>query len=233
MNHACLRRFPLLTLAVALTLLTLPAAPGRAAFTGLTQIPTAESLLPGEYEFEIELDRALPGLVNEETLLDSQIGFRSASEAGLDLAFGGDSGLRILPNYKYVISPIGKTSPGLAAGFGPVDTDLSSSPYLTAGRNLGPFRGHAGVFHVGDTVQWFAGVDRALSDDVVLMGDYVSGDENASSVGVSVELAAGYGILVGVLLPNAAGEDTVFTLQIGYGGRLGRHKQPGEPPSEE
>lgn len=226
MSYSRLSHLPRQPLVIAITLLVLASVPCMAAFTGLTQIPTADTLSPGEYEIELELDRILPGFESEESIIGSEAGLGPRSEAGIDLSLDGEPDWRILPNYKYAISPITRTRPGLAVGFGPVVEEFVTSPYLTAGQDFGPFRGHAGVLHIEDSFEWFAGVDRALSKDVVLMADYISGSGNAVSVGMSFEMSDRYGLLVGVLFPNSSKDNTIVTLELDFGGRLGGHNPP-------
>jgi hypothetical protein len=74
--------------------------------------------------------------------------------------------------------------------------------------------------HIDGKRRWLTGIDRAISEHTTLMADYISGDENYSSIAVGHQWTEGFGITAGIQFPNGGGE-SLYTLHLVITGRIG------------
>ncbi|HUV04042.1 MAG TPA: hypothetical protein VMX94_02925 [Armatimonadota bacterium] len=215
----CLRpkRFVRIAAAVATAVLGL-AAPCLACYSGLVVIPTADMVEPGGYAIEPQFDGLLAGSSIDTRILNLQSGISPRLEAGVDFDMSYDADPRILGNCKYLMAPGSKRAPAIALGLCNAGSKIRSSPYLVATQESGSLRGHFGIMRIEGNNRWFAGVDRAVSDRLTLVADYTSGDDNFASVGFNYQFEDEFGVMAGVLFPNAGDEDTGFSLHLVFTG---------------
>ena len=200
-------------------LLFLGTSPAHATYSGLVLIPTADMVPVGEYAVELQFDGSLGACKADTELLNTQFGFSSRLEAGLDfdLSKGVDS--RILTNAKYIISPGGENRPSLALGTFNLAPNFKHTPYVVATQDFKAMRGHLGIMRTDSKNRLFVGADCPINDKISLMADYTGGEENSSSVGINYQPSDRFGILSGVQFPNAGG-DTLFTVHFTLSGEF-------------
>lgn len=199
---------------IGAVLIAVSAIRADACYTGLTIIPTAEVLDHGEYGIEQQFDGAFPLRGADARILNIEFGIVPRWEAGLDFDLIEESETRVLLNAKYLVCPCGRHGPALAIGLCNAGSNVRSSPYLVASQDFGGPRAHLGVVRTDRVNRWFVGTDFAVNDRLTLMADFVSGPENSSSTGISYQFDDRFGILAGVMLPNARGQDAGFTLHL-------------------
>jgi len=204
-------------LAVAVLLLA-TGIPCVACYSGLAVIPTADMVPAGEYGLEPQFDGSCEGGSVGTRILNTQFGITPRLDAGVDFDLSDDADPRVLGNFKYLAVNGGTRSPAVALGVCNLGSNIRSSPYVAATHGFGALRGHAGLMRIEGNNRWFIGADRNVTERLMLMADYVSGDENSSSVGFNYQFNDGFGILGGVLFPNADGEETGFTLHFVFTG---------------
>jgi len=208
-----LGRLLIAALAAVLTA-SIAAAPASACYTGLTIIPTAETVGAGQYAIEPQLDGGFPARGADTRIINTQFGFGERVEAGVDYDLSEEAPTRVLLNAKYLLAPDTERAPGLAVGICNIGRDVKSAPYAVATHGMTVVRGHLGVSRIEGANCWFVGMDRALTDRVVVMADYLSGAENFSAVGASYQFSERFGVLAGALFPNTRGEETRFTVHL-------------------
>jgi hypothetical protein len=198
--------------AVLLALTT--GVPALGCYTGLTIIPTAETIEPGKYGVEMQFDGAFAQGKADTRIFNTQFGLVPRLEVGVDFDLSKESDLKVLLNAKYLLSAGGKNAPALALGICNVADQLKSSPYFVATHDFGALRGHLGSTIMDGNNRWFIGADRALADKLTLMADYTSGKGNFSSCGFSYQFDARFSVMAGALFPNAGNEETGFTIHF-------------------
>ncbi len=212
-----IHRFSLAAVVLAgLLVFTLPA---RACYSGLLLIPTAETVPAGEYSLDLQLDGDATVPEVNTYLLNTEFGLNDRVEAGIDYLFSGDAGERLMVNAKYLA--YSAETRAVALGIYNLGGDRKMIPYVTALQDLGAVRGHLGAQRNDGKIRWFVGVDRAVNDRLTLLADYISGDENAASLGVSYAINDRWSVCPGLVFPN---EDsaTSFTVHLVYGGQYRR-----------
>ena len=194
----------------------IPSGVGRldACYTGLTVIPTAEVLDHGEYGLEQQFDGAFAAPEESGQVFDMEFGLLPRLEAGVDFDLAEDSDTRVVLNAKYLVCAEQSRTPAVALGFCDLATSVRGTSYLVATKGFGPVRGHVGVMRMDGRDRWFAGSDLAQSERLTLMADYVSGAENASSVGASYQVNDRFGVMAGVVIPNEREASLGFTLHL-------------------
>ncbi len=151
-------------------------------------------------------------------MLNTQFGIAPGLDAGLDFDLSDDAATTFLGNVKYLAVPGSERSPAVALGVCNMGGSLRSSPYVVATHDFEALRGHFGLLRIEGEDRWFIGADRAVTDRLTLMADYTNGGENFASVGIECQFDDNFGILGGVLFPNARGEGTGFTLPLVFTG---------------
>ncbi len=189
------------------------AVPCSAAIGGLLQVPTADVIERGAFEVGLANFGAF-GSADTDTILESQFGLTSRLSAGLDLDPGESDNLRGVGNVKYLLAPGTEGRPGLAVGIYGAGARLRSGSYLTVTDSFGSLRGHIGFIHFEDADSWFVGIDRPMSDRLLLEADYISGEANGGSAGLVYTLARSLSVEAGVLFPNEDLADTGFVVNL-------------------
>jgi hypothetical protein len=197
-----------------LGLLVLAAPPAQACYSGLVNIPTADLVEPGQYGLELQLDGALRGGGADTRILNTELGLGPRCEAGLDFDLSEEADTWALLNAKYLLAAGGPKRPAVALGVCGVGRSVTNMPYLVATQEFPDVRGHLGWARIDDQNRWFVGVDRALNDKLTLMADYTSGSDNVATVGAGYQFTDTFGVMAGVVFPNASEEDTGFTIHF-------------------
>jgi hypothetical protein len=191
------------------------ATPCAAIFTSLVQIPTARVLDANTYEVQFEFDGRLSEAAVDTNLLETQFGLNPRLEAGIDFDMNGTSKSRFLGNVKYVVCTAENGSTELALGDFTLSSQLDDVPYVVASLGFGDFSLHVGGSQLDEAHPWWMlGADSGISNKVVWMADYISGEGNYSSVGVQYNFSNRFNVLGAVLFPNSSGFGTRFSLQI-------------------
>lgn len=192
--------------------------PGMACYSGLVAVPTAEAVPIGEYGLEPQFDGVLAEGTVRTRLLNTQFGIAPGLDAGLDFDVSDNAAATILGNFKYLATSGSERSPAVALGVCNMGGNVRSSPYVVATHDFEALRGHFGLMRIEREDRWFIGADRAVTDRLTLMADYTNGGDNFASVGINYQFDDNFGILGGVLFPNARGEDTGFTVHLVFTG---------------
>lgn len=187
--------------------------PGVACYSGLTLIPTTDTVGAKQFGVEFQVDGSIPTPKADTYILNTEVGITDRIEAGVDFDLSTDADPRVLFNGKYVFLKRAGGTQALAIGVCGVGEHVKASPYLVGTQDFGFLRGHVGGIGVDGNTHWFVGADRAMTDHLTLMADYTSGDENFSSLGASYQFTDRLGILAGAQFPNAGGE-TLFTVHL-------------------
>ncbi|MBP6963712.1 MAG: hypothetical protein KBC96_04825 [Armatimonadetes bacterium] len=183
-----------------------------ACTSGLIAIPTAETVPHGEYDIEPQIDGVMSGLRDDTWILNTQFGLTPRLAAGVDFQWAdGDDG-EVLLNFQYLLVPSTDVRPAVAVGIHSLGVGPEHGRFLVATQELDALRVHAGVESIENESQWFVGADYAVSERLVLMGDYTAGSENCSSVGFCWHQREGFDVQLGVLFPNSSSADTRFSL---------------------
>lgn len=197
-------------------LLLVACGPARAAYSGLTLIPTADLVGPAGVCLNYQVLGPLPaGSRVDAAFVNTQFGVGNRAEVGIDFDLSADAPTGALFNGKLLLRPV-EAGLGLALGVYNVGEHVSSTTYLAATRGDGPVRLHLGAqLTPEDETQGFCGLDYSLTDRVQLYLDYVAGDENASALGVSCQFAERWGVLLAWQRPNDRGLEDGFVLDVG------------------
>lgn len=213
---------PTLVRSVWYTLIVIVATlPGLACYSGLTLIPTADTVGAKQFGIEFQVDGSLPAHAADTFILNTEFGLSDRFEAGVDFDLSADADPTYLLNAKYVVLKRNDGAQAVAAGICNVGRHLESSPYLVGTQSFGAVRGHLGAIGSDGKARWFAGADYALTKQLILLADYISGDENLSSLGISQQFTDNIGLLAGAQFPNTAG-DTLFTVHLVINGAYAR-----------
>lgn len=212
--HRCL-------LMLVFTLLFAAAVPSFACYSGLTLIPTTDTVGANQYSIEFQTDGNIPTPKADTYILNTEVGITDRIEAGVDFDLSQDADPRVFFNGKYVFAKRADGTQAMAIGVCNVGEHLQASPYLVGTQDFGFARGHVGAIGVEGNTRWFVGADRAMTDQLTVMADYTSGDENYSSLGASYQMTERFGILAGAQFPNAGGE-TLFTIHLCLTGPLAK-----------
>jgi len=216
------RRRGKLAVGAGTLLVVLLAGPARACYTGLTIIPTADVLEPGEYALDFQYDGVFAAAADDTRIVNTEFGLAPRVEAGLDFDVSRDSEARVLLNAKWQLQAPDEARLGVALGLCNFGPHAQAAPYVVATQEFGATRGHVGLMHNEGETDWFAGIEQAVGERLSLLADYTSGAGNQASLAASVQFSDSLGLLVGVAWPNAAGEDTAFTVQFLIGGTLSK-----------
>lgn len=190
-----------------------------ACYSGLTLIPTAETVGPGVLSIEGQVDTSTSPIRGETYILNTQHGIGERFEAGVDFDLSGDVDTRTLLNAKYVLSPHNGRPLSVAAGVFSIGANSRSVPYLTCCAHSRSADFHFGAMRTESNNRLFAGIHRSLGGRVCVMADHITGEENFSAIGLEYDLGRGMGLLVGKQFPNGSGDSTLtFHIIITLGG---------------
>jgi len=189
-------------------------SPALACYTGLGIIPVADTIKPGGYGVELQIDGRVDGVAADTRILNTEFGLLPRFEAGIDFDMSRESDSRTLLNAKYLLVSDGKSCPALAIGVCNVGTHVNSSPFAVASHDFGVLRAHLGSMRIDRSNRWFMGIDRAVTSQFTFMADYTSGQDCFASVGGSYQWSQHFGIMAAVGFPNDKDGDTGFTLHF-------------------
>lgn len=189
--------------------------PASACSSALLLIPTTDVLPTGHCSIEVQGDSATPvRYKTAKEYLNTELGLSRNVEAGVDFDIGNDGGNKAIGNFKYRFEAGKTTKLPIAVGVQGIDSRLKSTPYACTSLETRIVRLTAGALRSDDTTQWFTGLDRAVSDKLTLMADYISGHEFFASAGFSYELTDQFSVLSYAEFPNADGGDTVYSVHF-------------------
>jgi len=197
-----------------LAALWLAAAPALACYTGLTLIPTAETVGADRYGVELQFDGAFPARSSDTRIVNTQLGFGERLEAGVDYDLSEGAPTRVLLNAKYLLATGGERTPAVAVGICDVGRRLKATPYAVATQELRGLRGHLGIARIESSGRWFVGADGAVSERVTLMADYTAGQDNWWSLGANYQFDHTLGVLAGAQFPNSGDDAPMFTVHV-------------------
>jgi hypothetical protein len=204
---SCIRLFPFAALALGLAL-TLPTA---ACYSGLTLIPTADTVGAEQYCLDLQMDGKLTSRATDTRIVNFEVGVTDRLDVGEDRDLSSGAGDQKFFNGKYVFAQGAKG--GAAVGVCDVSAGETTSYYLVGTREVGDAHGHLGVIRNNGSTQWFAGTDREQSASLTLMADYFSGDDGEAALSAYYATGEHTGVLVGVQFPNGGG-NAHFTLHL-------------------
>ncbi|HEY3285210.1 MAG TPA: hypothetical protein VGN26_23305 [Armatimonadota bacterium] len=188
-------------------------SPARATYSGLTLIPTADTVGAGQYGLELQSDGSASTLSPDTYLLNSQFGFGSRFEAGTDLDLSPGANPVFLWNAKWVAARSNKRDLGLALGVMNVGKGTMPTRYAVLSKGWSALRGHVGALKGECAGRWFLGLDRPVTTKATLMADYTSGRESFWSLGVAYQSSPSTGWVLGAQVPNGGGS-VGFTLHL-------------------
>ncbi len=194
---------------LTLCLFAVSHAPAWPSFTGLTLIPTAETLARGALLIEPQVDLSTSSGSAECRIYNTQAGISERFEAGVDIDASKEAAERVFLNAKYVfLSPAGNR-PAAAIGVFNVGRGLRAVPYVACCKQLSGIGLHFGGVRTESRSRWFAGVSMQVSDKVSFMADHIAGEENYSAFGVEYAFSERVALLLGEQLPNGAGDPCI------------------------
>ncbi len=202
-------------LLTALVVLTLTRTPAWGAFSGLTLIPTADTLGPGQVCLDYEVDGPYPvGSGPEVVLLNSQLGVGNRAELGLDFDPSAEAASGAMLNGKLLLRPADRGF-GLAVGFFNVGEELAPTGYGVGTLNGGRLRLHAGVQGRPEGTEVFGGLDCAITDRLQFWAEHVRGDDGASALSLAYQSHPHWGISFGWQDPNDGEADRSYSVHAG------------------
>ena len=197
-----------------LVLIALCGVPAFGCYSGLTIIPTADIIGENQYSLDYQIDGEFPVRDEDTRILNTEIGVGQNAEIGLDFDLSHDAETSVLANIKYLITAGNEQRPALAVGVCNLGRNLRSSQYLVATQDFKLLRGHLGAIRVDGDNHWFLGVDRSVTERLILMADYTCCGENFSSVGAGYQFNHHFGIMIGAQFPNNDDDEVRFTLHM-------------------
>ncbi len=195
----------------------LASLPSYACYSGLTVIPTTDTVGHRHYGIEFQIDGSVQESEADTNIINTEYGFTDRFEAGIDFDLSVAADPSLLLNAKFVFAQRADGKQALAIGTTNIANDFKSSPYVVGMNDFGFARLHAGIMRIEGNNRWFAGADRAMNDRLTFMADYTYGDENFSSVGLNYQYTDAFGVLAGAQFPNGSG-DTLFTCHLVFTG---------------
>jgi len=204
-------------LPAALLLALLASGPAQAAYSGLTVVPTADVLAPGQacVDYQVYTPTAFAS-GPEAVYVNTQYALGSRAEVGMDFDLTQDAPTGAVLNGKLALLPL-DTGIGLAAGIYNAGENLRPISYLAATAEVSDrLRLHAGAHRTPDEEsQGFVGAEYQVGQRVWLWGEYLAGDENASAATLYYQLSDHWGISIGLQRPNDRECDDSLVLDIG------------------
>lgn len=96
--------------------------------------------------------------------------------------------------------------------------DSSLNPYVMFSTGTSPLRAHMGLDYADKKWRAILGAERALTDRLTLMADWVTGSEGAWSCGFNLTFGPGetWGLMTGIIRENT-GDDTSIYVNLGRG----------------
>jgi hypothetical protein len=204
-------------LPAGLLLAVLASGPAQAAYSGLTIIPTADVLAPGQVcvDYQVYTSTGF-GSGPEAVYVNTQYALGNRAEVGMDFDLTEDAPAGAAFNGKLALGPVA-TGLGLAAGIYNTGEKLRPISYLAATAEAGGrLRLHAGVHRTPDEeTQGFVGAEYQVGERVWLWGECLAGDGNASAATLYYQLSEHWGISIGLQRPNDRECEDSLVLDIG------------------
>lgn len=204
-------------LLAGLLLAVVASGPAQAAYSGLTIIPTADVLAPGQVcmDYQVYAPTRFSG-GPEAVYLNTQYAVGNRAEVGVDFDLTEGAPTGAVFNGKLALRPV-DTGLGLAGGMYNAGDRLRPNSYLAATAEPGGrWRLHAGVHRTSEEGgRGFMGAEYRVSRRVWLWGEHLAGDENASAASLYYQLSDHWGISVGVQRPNDRECDDSLVVDIG------------------
>ena len=176
------------------------ATPSFLGYTGLVNIPTADSLSMGEYNAAAFFAGGDGG--NDTVIAAGNLGIIAGLEGGVAYVNPDEGSDELLLNAKWRIRSEGTVMPAIAVGMADIGDQIDSTPYLVLSKGLAPVgrkilnpQVHVGV---GDGLLdgFFAGASVDIAKTTTLMAEYDGRDVNfGARFAISPELrihAAGF-----------------------------------------
>jgi hypothetical protein len=205
----------MLKLSALLGSVVLCAGPVCAAFSGLTLIPTADVMDPGQVCVDYQVDGPFPvGSGPEAVLLNTQYGVGSRVEVGIDFDLSEGAPTGAVFNGKLALLPV-ETGLGVAVGSFNAGEHLVPTTYGVATLDLGRLRCHLGVQDSPEETGVLSGLDVSVSEQLQLWAEHISGDEGASALSLSYQFGPRWGISLAWQDPNEAGADNSYSIHAG------------------
>ena len=173
-------------------------APSFKGYTGLMNIPTADTLTKSSWNAGIfSEDLGSDSTVND---IVANYGIAEKLEVGLDIyKYNDHSGSNVLLNAKYAIRNETSQDVGMAVGVIDATDEVDAGLYFVVSKSfankLSPHspRFHAGI-GTGGLDGLFAGVSVFLNDNFELMGEY---DTNNVNLGARLHITPNVGVYAG------------------------------------
>lgn len=184
---------------------------GFCCYSGLLVIPTASTVGENVYSCELQADGVVEGLTMDATLFNNEFGLGKRWEIGADIDFE-NSDSRLIGNAKYVAYGSDEGPVAIAVGVAGVANYLRPTFYGVATIGSGATHLHLGTMRIEGSNRLIAGLDRHLGK-FTLMGDYTSGTDGLSSLGLNYQVNDNFGVMAGALFPNDS-SDAGFTVHL-------------------
>lgn len=199
--------------------------PSFACYSGLSTIPTADTVGKDQYSLEFDYGGIIAKFNPNTYLINSEIGIGDKFEIGLDFDASADVEHRYFMNGKYILGNFNKDSGAYGIGAFNIGKGLNPITYFTAYNDFEVLRLHGGYIHIDGDNTWFVGVDKELNDKWCLMADYTAGADNNSAIGASYSINDIICVTTNAYFPNAGGESD-FLIMFSYSGYYRNHQKP-------
>lgn len=190
----------------------LAGAAAQACYTGLLVIPTAQTVGESQYSAEYQTDGLIRRLNADTRFVNHEFGIGNRLEIGANVDVNADSDTRVLSNAKVTAIESGSGRFAAAIGVCNAARGVKAAPYVVTTTRVGQAHIHLGAMRIGDDARCIAGIDRQ-SGKLTLMGDYTSGQDGLSSLGLNYQITDSLAVMAGGLFPRGGG-DTGFTVHI-------------------
>ncbi|HEX2948085.1 MAG TPA: hypothetical protein VHV83_00705 [Armatimonadota bacterium] len=190
-------------------------------------IPTAETVGANQFLLAMQDDGRLHHSTCDTNIFNSEFGIGNRFEAGVDFDFDEDADTNALFNAKYIVYRNSSETSSLALGVNNVGNHLIASPYAVASQDLKLLRCHTGIIDCDGTPQWLFGIDKDVSSQFNLCADYITGADNATTIGANYQFSDVLGIFIGCMSPNPGSDSRAvrFTTLLTFGGSWLKHEK--------
>jgi hypothetical protein len=205
-----------------LAILLLPAMllatglPASSYPTSVCIIPTADIMHNGSMRTEFENDGyPTVGDSDSTNYIYTQFGVTSHLEVGVDTwDTSGESDTAL--NAKLLLAKETDTAPAFAVGIMDTRNGGKSSKYAVSTKAFGEFRLHLGYLHSEYASGAMLGCDDEIAKGFYLLADWIAGDENFLSVGISKQFADRWALTLRYGSPNDSANDNTAAVNISY-----------------
>ncbi|MEN6372183.1 MAG: hypothetical protein ABFD64_09245 [Armatimonadota bacterium] len=182
-----------------LTLIVLT-APVFGAASGLNLMPTADVLEKGTAAVETErAGEQFHMFTSKESALLMQLGLGKDIEIGYDDYSDG----KTFGAWNVKLAVAWRNGfPAAAIGVQNVGNGIKPQPYAVGHIPFVCGRLHAGLIGINGSTHPMFGYDRSLNERLMFQADYIEGDENAGSLGLSFNLSSSIGITAAYIRNN-------------------------------